>query len=285
MTRTRDRPRRSAGLAIAIALGLAVVAGPARAAPTDERPADVCAAPSALGRLSDGLPRTRAALLAGRPLKIVTLGSSSTAGAGASATRFSYPSRLAVELAQRRPAATVEIVNRGLNGEDAAENLLRLDHDVVAAKPDLVIWQFGTNAVIHDPDYVEFDGIVQQGIDRMRAAGIEMLLIDLQYAPRVTEVPDHARMLAFFDTIGARNRIPVFHRYAVMKFWADTLRGNYVSMLSSDGLHLNDTSYGCMAERLADAIVGDPPPARAAPAKVRIGPGGKPDHLAIRPPR
>lgn len=276
---------RARGGLSALCVGLVFAASAAHGAPTGERPADVCAAPAALGRLTDALPRTRAALLAGRPLKIVTLGSSSTAGAGASATRFSYPSRLAVELAQRRPAATVEIVNRGLNGEDAAENLQRLDNDVIAAKPDLVIWQFGTNAVIHDPDYGEFDRIVQQGIDRMRAAGIEMLLIDLQYAPRVTEVPDHERMLAFFDTIGARNRIPVFHRYAVMKFWADTMRSDYVSMLSSDGLHLNDTSYGCMAERLADAIVGDPPPSRASAPKVRIGPGGKPDHLAIRTPR
>ena len=153
-------------------------------------------------------------MLAGRPLKIVTLGSSSTAGAGASAARFSYPSRLAVELAQRRPAATVEIVNRGINGEDAWENLKRLESDVIDAKPDLVIWQFGTNAVIHDVDYEEYGRLVQGGIDRLRAARIEVLLIDLQYAPRVTEVPDHQRMLDFFDAIGARNHVAVFHRYA-----------------------------------------------------------------------
>ena len=276
---------RTTALVRSLCIGLTMVVGVADAAPTGERPADVCAAPAALGRLAVGLPKTRAALLAGRPLKIVTLGSSSTAGAGASATRFSYPSRLAVELAQRRPAATVEIVNRGINGEDAPENLQRLDSDVIAAKPDLVIWQFGTNAVIHDPDYAAFGRTVQQGIDRMRASGIEMLLIDLQYAPRVTEVPDHERMLDFFDQIGTANRIPVFHRYAVMKFWADAMRGDYVSMLSSDGLHLNDTSYGCMAERLADAIVGESPPAPPAPPKVRMSPSGKPDHLTVRTSR
>lgn len=245
---------------------------------------DVCAAPATLGRLTDALPKTRAALAAGRPLKIVTLGSSSTAGAGASATRFSYPSRLAVELAQRKPAATVEIVNRGLNGEDVWENMKRLEADVIAAKPDLVIWQFGTNAVLHDIDYDDFNRVAQKGIDRMHAAHIEILLMDLQYAPRVTEVPDHQRMLDDFDLLGVRNHIPVFHRYAVMKFWADAMRNDYVSMLSSDGLHLNDTSYGCLAERLADAIVGDVP-TPTGPTKVSIGPGGKPDHLTNRPPR
>ena len=232
------------------------------AAPSDDGGAgrDVCAAPASLGRLTDELPRTRAALAGGRPLRIVTLGSSSTAGAGASAARFSYPSRLAVELAQRRPDATVEIINRGLNGEDAWENMKRLQGDVIDARPDLVIWQMGTNAILHDVDYDDFDRVVQDGIDRMHAAGIEILLMDLQYAPRVTEVPDHGRMLEHFTSLGERNHVPVFHRYAVMKHWADAMRADYVGMLSSDGLHLNDTSYGCLAERLADAIVGDAPP-------------------------
>jgi hypothetical protein len=66
-------------------------------------------------------------------------------------------------------------------------------------------------------------------------------------------------MLEHFDALGERNHLPVFHRYAVMHFWADRMQSRYVTMLSSDGLHLNDTSYGCLAERLADAIVGDGP--------------------------
>jgi acyl-CoA thioesterase-1 len=241
-------------------LAASLVTFQAYAAPTDAPlAADVCAAPIELGRLTDRLPRTRAALRAGRPLKIVALGSSSTGGAGASAARFSYPSRLAVELAQRYPDASVEIINRGVNGEDAWENVKRLETDVLDAKPDLVIWQMGTNAILHDIDYDDFDRTVQSGIDRMRGAGIEIVLMDLQYAPRVIEVPDHTRMLDHFNAIGERNHLPIFHRYAVMKYWADQMRGNYVSMISSDGLHLNDTSYGCLAERLADAIVGERP--------------------------
>lgn len=235
--------------------GLACVASAAEIGqPTDTSHPEVCVAPAEYMVMARALPRTLKALASGRPLKIVALGSSSTAGAGASAARFNYPSRLAVALAQRFPGATIQIVNRGINGEDAWDNLKRLDNDVLAAKPDLVIWQMGTNAILHDIDYDDFDQTVQKGIDRMKDAGIEILLMDLQYAPRVTEVPGHERMLEHFDSIGERNGIPVFHRYALMKHWADTMRGDYVGMLSSDGLHLNDTSYGCLAERLADAI-------------------------------
>lgn len=231
-----------------------LVAGSARAEDAVSR--DICAAPAALLRMTQPLTKTRAALAKGRPIKIVALGSSSTAGAGASAPRFSYPSRLAVALAQRYPGATVQIVNRGINGEDAWENLARIDVDVLSVKPDLVIWQMGTNAILHDVDYDDFDRAVQQGIERLKAAGIEVLLMDLQYAPRVTEIPDHVRMLEHFDSLGERNHVPVFHRYAVMKSWADAMRGDYVGMIASDGLHQNDTSYGCLAERLADAIAG-----------------------------
>ena len=220
---------------------------------------DVCAAPAALGRLTDELPKTRAALFSGKPLRIVALGSSSTGGAGASGARFNYPSRLAVDLAAREPKATFEIINRGVNGEDVWENMKRLEPDVLAAKPDLVIWQFGTNAILHDIDYDDFDRTAQEGIDRMRAAGIEILLMDLQYSPRVIEVPAHLRMLEHFDALGARNHLPVFHRYAVMKHWAEEMGTDYVSMISSDGLHMNDRSYACLGERLADAIVGDGP--------------------------
>lgn len=249
-----------ASIALASTVTLAALAMPASAQEVDEFVIkdDVCAAPNAAVALARALPRTRALLVRGQPLKILALGSSSTAGAGASAARFSYPSRLAVALAQRYPAATVEIVNRGINGEDAWENVARMDRDVLASEPDLVIWQMGTNAILHDVDYEDFDRVVQQGIDRMKAAGIEVLLMDLQYAPRVTEVPDHLRMLEHFDSLGERNRIPVFHRYAVMKSWADTMHGDYVGMIASDGLHMNDTSYGCLAERIADAIASPP---------------------------
>ncbi|MGI9024370.1 MAG: SGNH/GDSL hydrolase family protein, partial [Burkholderiaceae bacterium] len=134
----------------AVALLIASLCGTSHAAGPDEGlPArDVCAAPVALGGFTAGLPKTRALLASGHALKIIELGSSSTAGVGASALRFNYPSRLAAVLAGRNPQAKIEILNRGINGEDARENVARLEHDVIGARPDLVIWQTGTNAIL-----------------------------------------------------------------------------------------------------------------------------------------
>ncbi len=252
----------------AVALVIASLSGAGHAAGSDDRvPAqDVCSAPAESGGFIAALPKTRALLASGRALKIVALGSSSTAGAGASASRFNYPSRLAAELARRDPQAQIEILNLGINGEDAQENLARLDQDVIDARPDLVIWQTGTNAILREVDVEGFDRSVQQGIDRMRQAGIEIVLMDPQYAPRVNQVPEHRRTIQQLDAIGKRNRVPVFHRYAVMKYWAEAQSAHYVHMISADGLHMNDTSYGCVAERLADAIADVREPASGAPS-------------------
>ena len=75
-------------------------------------------------------------------------GSSSTAGAGASSPLANYPSRLAVELKQQFPGHDITVLNRGVGGEEVGDMLKRFDAAIVAAKPDLVLWQLGTNSVI-----------------------------------------------------------------------------------------------------------------------------------------
>ena len=82
-----------------------------------------------LARLSAPLAHMRRLIALGRPITIAALGSSSTAGAGASSPQASYPARLEAELRKRFPG--VKVV-RG----DAAElgALLRpLGIDTVAA--------------------------------------------------------------------------------------------------------------------------------------------------------
>ncbi|MGC2714725.1 MAG: hypothetical protein WA366_15200, partial [Pseudolabrys sp.] len=49
-------------------------------------------------RLANPLARFAHKLMSGEPITIVAIGSSSTAGAGASSAAASYPNRLAVEL-------------------------------------------------------------------------------------------------------------------------------------------------------------------------------------------
>src|SRR3954463_4562418 len=80
--------------------------------------------------------------------KIVAIGSSTTAGEGGIKT---YPKRLLAFLEPEYPTVKITIVNKGVGGQEAPIELLRFGADVIAEKPDLVIWQVGTNAVWHSP--------------------------------------------------------------------------------------------------------------------------------------
>jgi acyl-CoA thioesterase I len=107
-----------------------------------------CVAPADLARLDLPLRRTARRLDSHKLLMIVALGSSSTAGAGASSAETTYPSQLMVDLAQRFKTQPIMVLNRGISGERAVDMLARFDESVSAERPDLVLWQVGTNAVL-----------------------------------------------------------------------------------------------------------------------------------------
>ena len=60
----------------------------------------------------------------------------------------------------------------------------RLQAEVLDMKPDLVIWQVGTNAVLRNLDPAETAGLVEEGVGRIQAAGTDVVLVDPQYSPR-----------------------------------------------------------------------------------------------------
>ena len=95
-----------------------------------------------------GLTHFAQSLARGRP-KIVAIGSSTTAGEG---NIKAYPERLLSFLQAEYPNAGITMVNKGIGGQEAPVELQRFDTDVIAEKPDLVIWQVGTNAVWQSPD-------------------------------------------------------------------------------------------------------------------------------------
>jgi hypothetical protein len=74
-----------------------------------------------LARLHSPLSRMAQRIATGRSVTM-----SSTAGAGASDPTASYPSRLEAELRTRLPDLVVTVINRGVNGDEAAAMLAEL---------------------------------------------------------------------------------------------------------------------------------------------------------------
>jgi acyl-CoA thioesterase I len=214
----------------------------------------ICDTPLDLIRLPNPLSHVAQKLADGAPITIVAIGSSSTAGSGASSPAATYPSRLAVELKQHFPGRSITVLNRGVGGEEVPEMLKRFDKAVVAAKPDLVLWQLGTNSLLRDHKLANRGGAIRDGLKKIRATGADVVLIDPQFAPKVIVKPEAHHMVEFLATLAKAEDVDLFRRFDVMKRWYNDDNMKFDSFVSPDGLHMNDWSYACMAKGLGMAI-------------------------------
>jgi acyl-CoA thioesterase-1 len=214
-----------------------------------------CAVDAAKARFDKPLARVGRTLASGKPLKIVALGSSSTFGAGATTSAASYPSRLAEELRRRLPGHEIIVLNRGVNGDEAAGMLARLQKDVLSERPDLVLWQVGTNSLLRDEAVLPNAQLLHEGLARLKAIGADVVLIDPQYTPRVLAKPNYEGMVSLIATAAKAEHVCLFNRFELMRQWHEVERLPFEAFVSADGLHMNDWSYGCVAKWLGTAIV------------------------------
>ncbi|MGO9703408.1 MAG: GDSL-type esterase/lipase family protein [Xanthobacteraceae bacterium] len=213
-----------------------------------------CATPAEFARFGNPLRHTARRIAADEPLTIVAVGSSSTAGAGASSPAASYPSRLAAELKQRFPALNITVLNRGVNGEETAQMMARFESGVLSAHPDLVLWQVGTNSVLRDHPLKPHSVLLHEGIAQLKAAGADVVLIDMQFAPRVVAKSETQGMEDQIALVAKEANVDLFNRFAVMRSWMEVEHMPFEAFVAPDRLHMNDWSYACVAKLLASAI-------------------------------
>jgi lysophospholipase L1-like esterase len=202
------------------------------------------------------LPHVAGKLASGAPVTIIAFGSSSTQGWGSTSPEFTYPNRLAAQLHRQYPSADITVINRGKGGDDAPEMIKRLQGEVIDAHPDLVIWQVGTNAVLRDLDPIETAKVVSEGVAQIQAAGADLVLVDPQYSPRVTERAHSAsQMVRLLSKVAAIRHVGLFPRFEVMREWHEEQAIPVDKFVIADGLHMNDWGYACFAQLLGDDII------------------------------
>lgn len=187
------------------------------------------------------------------PVRILAIGSSSTQGIGASSPAYSYPVQLQADLVQSwRGAVTVE--NAGKGGETIIETVERLKAALNASKPDLVIWQVGTNDAVRGGNETQFSSLLKQGIDAAQELDVELVIVDQQYYPAIKDLGQYERFVSLVSTTAAAEQVPVFSRYKLMKAWGEGTSDTLASMLSKDGFHMGDRGYDCLAQFLAEGL-------------------------------
>lgn len=199
------------------------------------------------------LPNLHAALTHGSELLIVALGSSSTKGTRASVPAHSYPAQLQAALMRALPDQHIVVVNRGVPGEDAKRETARLVADVLAVRPQLVIWQVGANAALRHEDPDAFRALVAAGIRQMAAAGIDVVLMDNQRSPRILASSEDGELNRELAALAAETGAGLFSRDRLMLAWQEN-GAPPAEFIADDGLHHNDHGYACIANALAEEI-------------------------------
>jgi acyl-CoA thioesterase-1 len=185
---------------------------------------------------------------------IVALGSSSTAGVMASDSAHTYPAVLQTALNRGLPSAHFAVINRGIGGQDAPEELARLDADVIAVRPQLVIWQVGANGAMRQADPSEFHRMVEEGVNRLLKAGIDVILMDNQRSPKLLAAVEHIVLEDSLGQVARETGVNLFSRSHLMDAWSE--EGSKPGLFTaSDGLHHNDLGYYCVTQVLARQII------------------------------
>jgi len=214
-----------------------------------------CSVPSKEIAAPATLPAMVSKLEAGQPLRILAIGSSSTWGIGASTRQKNYPSQLETMLEKSMRGVDIQVINRGVSGETSDTTADRLRTEAVLLKPDLVLWQLGTNDAIQHVPAETFETNVRKTIKALRRKGIDVVLVGLQYTPNYSRDAHYFAIRDALDHIASDLKVLYVKRYAAMEFIART-KAN-MRLLADDGFHLNDMGYQCMAEHIAQAVTAN----------------------------
>ena len=216
-----------------------------------------CDIPDSLIRLKHPLPHLVEALARQRKIKIVAIGSSSTAGEG---DVVPFPFRLELALRRRFPDRMIDVLNRGIGGQEAPSELARFESDVFAEAPTVVIWQVGTNAIYHRDEY-DPAGIaktIATGLSWLSSFPVDVILMDLQYAPALLipkKIDDTKLIVSLISGVADAAKVSLFPRFTLMKHWREDDKIPFDQIINtSDDLHMTEWSSDCVSKALFRAI-------------------------------
>jgi hypothetical protein len=122
--------------------------------------------------------------------------------------------------------------------------------------------------VLRDKAVLPHATLLHEGLARLKATGADIVLIDPQYAPRVISKPNCEGMVSLIATAAKAEHVGLFHRFELMRRWREVEQLPFETFVSTDGLHMNDWSYACLAKALGMAIAE----AATRPTATAIGP-------------
>ena len=171
-----------------------------------------------------------------------------------------YVKVLADKLRPIYPDTDIELINKGISGNEVCDVLARVQRDLIDYQPDVAVLMIGINNVIHQFKYGKtldlkaFERDYNALLDKIKEAGITLICLE----PFLMPAPDKLRMRPLFN-----KELEIIHRIAVAKadeFVAYDEMFNGVSesipytQYSEDGVHPTHRGSRLIADTAIKAI-------------------------------
>lgn len=235
---------------------LAVVACPLPSQAEPTQPPAACAASEAFTTPEMPLDRVAEAIAAGGPVNVLAVGSATTVGDQVGAERNSaFPFRMIEALHAALPKVAFELTLRGGRGMTAEAMLPMLEAALAAQPYQLVIWQTGTVEAVRG---LRPDGMVaalQEGIDRAREAGADVVLIDPQFSRFLRANADLDPYEDALQQISVMPGVVLFRRFDVMRGWAEDGQIDLERARQADRASMMALLNTCLGETLARFVL------------------------------
>jgi acyl-CoA thioesterase-1 len=184
----------------------------------------------------------------------VAIGSSSTAGNGASSPSNGYVAVTQRLLAGYTGLAQFVVVNAGVPGDSLSQVRSRLQRDALSMNPQLVILQVGVNDATAQP--------TRAGVDAFRVDFADIVTQIRRKSQLIIVTGQHyERQPAFYEDymnamtqVADQQDVAVFDRYKLMKSLIASGKYSFGSLLAGDRFHPNDVMHRCTGKVLADLI-------------------------------
>jgi acyl-CoA thioesterase-1 len=202
--------------------------------------------------------KTNAALTAGeRPVRIVGFGDSITGVYYHSGGRRAWTEMLGLALQRVYPQAKITTINAGVSGGNTATGLARMDKDVLAHQPDLVVIMFGMNDVVaNTPEAYEAN--LRTMVAKCRAINAEVVLCTPNWITEDNGSRQLGKLAAYAEIVrkvATELALPLTDCFSIYEAVAMLDLRQY-AVLMSDGIHPNMRGHKLFAESMAETITG-----------------------------
>jgi len=166
---------------------------------------------------------------------------------------FAYPARLEVALGRRLPSLQISVSTNITARQTAAQMVDNIGQLLGEQKPNLVVWQTGTYDALRGIQPEEFRSAVSEGVQKLQNAGVDVVLMNMQYSPRTESVVALAAYADGIRWVSRESEVPVYDRLAIMRHWYDA--GQFDLYAATKDMKTAKSVHDCIGRTLAASII------------------------------